>query len=172
MRRRWPGILCCHRLLASSVARFISGFVVAAIVVLSAVSCPAIAASVLLPVPRITLYPGDSIRSDHLVERTFYEPSTRRSAVYRTQDQLIGKVVRRTLLPGKPIPVNAVRDPYLVVQGHTVQIVFQDGPLVITGYAVAIQSGGKGDIVRVRNVDSGVIVDGAVQPDGTVRVNP
>ncbi len=127
-------------------------------------------AGIPLPVPKVTLYPGDSIRADHLVERTFHVRLTQESAVHRTQDRLIGKVVRRTLLPGKPIPINAVREPFLVVQGHTIQIVFQDGPLVITGYAVALQSGGNGGVVRVRNADSGVIVRGAIQPDGAVKV--
>lgn len=133
---------------------------------------PVDAAGISLPVPKITLYPGDFIRTDHLVERTFNVRLKKDSPVHRKRDALIGKVVRRTLLPGKPIPINAVREPHLVVQGYTVQIVFQDGPLVITGYAVALQSGGNGDVVRVRNVDSGVIVSGAVQPDGTVRVGP
>ncbi len=133
---------------------------------------PVDAASIPLPVPKVTLYPGDFIRADHLVERTFNVRLTKDSPVHRKQDALIGKVVRRTLLPGKPIPINAVREPHLVIQGYTVQIVFQDGPLVITGYAVALQSGGSGDVVRVRNVDSGVIVSGAVQPDGAVRIGP
>lgn len=129
------------------------------------------AAGLPLPVPRITLYPGDAIRSDHLVDRVFNARIERRSAVYRTRADVIGKVARRTLLPGRPIPVNAVREPYLVVQGRTVQIVFQEGPLIITGYAVALQSGGKGDVVRVRNVDSSAVVKGTIAPDGTVRVS-
>lgn len=128
------------------------------------------AAGLPLPVPRVTLYPGDAIRSDHLVDRVFNSRVSASGAVYRARDGLIGKVARRTLLPGEPIPVNAVRDPFLVVQGRTVQIVFQDGGLTITGYAVALQSGGKGDLVSVRNVDSGIIVKGAVLAEGTVRV--
>lgn len=123
-----------------------------------------------LPVPRITIYPGDAIRADHLVDRVFHSRVSASGAVHRARDGLVGKVARRTLLPGEPIPVNAVRDPFLVLQGRTVQIVFQEGGLTITGYAVALQSGGMGEVVSVRNVDSGIIVKGAVLADGTVHV--
>ena len=34
----------------------------------------------------------------------------------------------------------------------------------------ALQDGSIGDVVRVRNSDSGVTVSGAVQPDGSVKV--
>ena len=146
------------------------GLVVAGLALLGAFG-PARAAGGPLPVPRVTLYPGDAIRSDHLVDRVFNARTERRSAVYRSREDIIGKVARRTLLPGRPIPVNAVREPFLVVQGRTVQIVFREGPLTITGYAVALQSGGNGDVVRVRNVDSGTVVKGTIAPDGTVRVS-
>ena len=33
-----------------------------------------------------------------------------------------------------------------------------------------MQDGSIGDVVRVRNSDSGVTVSGAVQPDGSVKV--
>jgi flagella basal body P-ring formation protein FlgA len=34
-----------------------------------------------------------------------------------------------------------------------------------------LQDGAVGDVIKVRNSDSGVTVSGAVQPDGTVRVS-
>jgi len=51
-----------------------------------------------------------------------------------------------------------------------VQIVFREGPLEILGHAVALQSGGKGDVISLRNIDSGVIIKGVVEADGTVQV--
>src|SRR5690606_4611741 len=62
------------------------------------------AAGVPLPVPRVTLYPGDAIQPDHLAERIFNSRISASGAVYRGRDDLIGKVARRTLLPGEPIP--------------------------------------------------------------------
>lgn len=149
-----------------------SGPRIAALAVFALVTAinPAAAATLQLPVPRITLYPGELIRSDHLTDQRFNARALSHSAVYKRREDIVGKVARRTLLPGQPIPVNALRDPYLVVQGRTVQIVYRDGALTITGYAVALESGSEGDVIRVRNVDSGAIVKGVVESDGTIRV--
>ena len=151
------------------VSRLCITVLAAGIVLVRAVD-PLQAAGISIPVPRITLYPGDAIRSDHIIDRVFSARSRQGSAVHRNREEVIGKVARRTLLPGQPIPVNAVREPFLVVQGRTVQIVFREGPLTITGYAVALQSGGSGEMIRVRNVDSGTIVKGVIEPDGSIRV--
>jgi flagella basal body P-ring formation protein FlgA len=51
-----------------------------------------------------------------------------------------------------------------------VKVVVEDGGLVIIAYGTALQSGGVGALIRVRNVDTGVVVMGVVQADGTVRV--
>lgn len=142
----------------------------ALLIIVCTIGTPVFAAGISLPVPRITLYPGDTIRADHLVDRVFRADPGRRQAVYRTREDVIGKIARRTLLPNRPIPINALRDPHLVVQGTVVQIVFREGPLEILGHAVALQSGGKGDVISLRNVDSGVIIKGVIEADGTVQV--
>ncbi len=56
------------------------------------------------------------------------------------------------------------------MQGRTVQIVYRDGALTITGYAVALEFGSEGAVIRARNIDSGAIVKGIVESDGSVRV--
>ena len=50
------------------------------------------------------------------------------------------------------------------------KLVYSEGGLLIMTEGAALQDGGVGDIVRVRNSDSGVTVTGAVQPDGSVKV--
>jgi flagella basal body P-ring formation protein FlgA len=123
-----------------------------------------------LPVPNVTIYPGDVIRDDLLEERSFPVPAGESWAVYRARDGLVGKTARRTLLPGKPIALNAARDPYVVQQGKPVALIFQEGALTITAQAVPLQSGGIGDLLSLRNTESGAVVKGIVQADGTVRV--
>lgn len=123
-----------------------------------------------LPVPRITVYPGDILRDEHVIEQRFARTAMPRIAVYETREAIVGKVARRTLLPGQPVPVNAVREPDTISQGKSVLIVFQAGGLTITTQAIPLQSGGIGDLVSLRNPDSGTTVKGIVQADGTVRV--
>jgi flagella basal body P-ring formation protein FlgA len=131
---------------------------------------PARAAELELPVPRVTLYPGDVIGDDQIMERAFIAHTVTRSTVHDAREALIGKVARRTLLPGQPIPVNGVRDPYVVTQGKNALVVLEEGGLTITTNAMALQNGGIGDLVSLRNVDSGTIIKGTVAPDGTVRL--
>lgn len=136
---------------------------------LAGVAC-AWAANIDLPVPRITIYPGDTIAADQLTDRAFVAASVTRSAVFEDRQTLIGKVARRTLLPGQPIPVNAIRDPFLVNQGKSALVVFETGGLVITMQATALQNGSAGEVVTLRNPDSGVVIQGTVERDGSVRL--
>jgi len=131
---------------------------------------PARAAELELPVPRLTIYPGDVIGDDQIMERAFIAHTVARSTIHEAREALLGKVARRTLLPGQPIPINGVRDPYVVTQGKNALVVLEAGGLTITTNAMALQNGGIGDLVTLRNVDSGTVIKGTVASDGTVRL--
>ena len=64
----------------------------------------------------------------------------------------------------------ALREAYLVEQGAAVQVIFVAGALTISATAVTLQPGSAGDLVKVRNVDSGKVFSGTVMADGTIRV--
>jgi flagella basal body P-ring formation protein FlgA len=123
-----------------------------------------------LPVPQVTIYPGDPIEPELLIDRTFSAGLIGNMAVIDNRDRLAGKVARRTLLPGYPIPVNSVEEPDVIAAGIPVRVVFQNGGLTITALASPLQAGGVGDLISVRNVESGLTLHGVVQADGTVRV--
>ena len=124
----------------------------------------------ILPVPSVTIYPGDTINESMLKDRAFPENYRYRTAVIESPRVLTGKMARRTLLPGEPIPMNAVDDPKLVTRGTQTQIVFEEGGLSIMGIGIPLQSGTLGETIQVKNVDSGRIITGRVQPDGRVRI--
>jgi flagella basal body P-ring formation protein FlgA len=122
-----------------------------------------------LPVPKLTIYPGDAITIDALTVKSFpLQADT--GAVVQTPQALIGKVARRTLVAGKPIPLAYVRDREVIQKGKPVRVVFASGGLTISGVAVPLQPGGVGDVLSLRNVDSGTVIKGIVEADGTVRV--
>jgi flagellar basal body P-ring formation protein FlgA len=131
----------------------------------------AAAAGVELPVPTITIYPGDLIGETLLTDRSFELAPSETMPVHKQRNGLVGKIARRTLLPGKPIPLNAVTEADVVRQGKPVTIVFQAGGLTISGQAIALTGGRVGDLLSLRNVDSGTVIKGIVQADGTVRVS-
>jgi flagellar basal body P-ring formation protein FlgA len=142
----------------------------AALALSLAASAPLAAADLTLPVPTIILYPGDMIRDNILVDREVALPTAAVGSVIDNRAALVGKVARRTLLPGKPIPLIGVADPKVVLNGSQVRVVFEEGGLTISTYATALQAGGVGDVIKLRNPESGLILSGMVQADGSVRI--
>jgi flagella basal body P-ring formation protein FlgA len=142
----------------------------AVIVLAMATSQAATAEERILPVPAVTIYPGDTINESMLKDRAFPENYRYRTAVIESPRVLVGKMARRTLLPGEPIPMNAVDDPKLVTRGVQTQIMFEEGGLSIMGTGIPLQSGTLGETVQVKNVDSGRIITGRVQSDGRIRI--
>jgi flagella basal body P-ring formation protein FlgA len=143
-----------------------------AAIVAFAMACaaPCLAQEALFPTPKAVIYPGDIILDEMLVD----VPNVARdgSGPFVTSRALIvGKAARLTLLPGHAIPFSGVSNRKLVSNGSEVKLVFSEGDLVIMTTGSALQDGSIGDIVRVRNDDSGVTVSGAVQPDGSVQVS-
>jgi|SRR5579863_1935668 len=123
------------------------------------------------PVPRVVIYPGDIIRDDMLMDVPAAEARGQGGATIETRSALVGKMARRTLLPGYAIPALAVNNPRAVANGAEVKIIYSDGGLTIVGSASALQDGAVGDVIKVRNADSGLTVSGTIQPDGSVRVS-
>ncbi|MFA5950133.1 MAG: flagellar basal body P-ring formation chaperone FlgA [Hyphomicrobium sp.] len=128
------------------------------------------AAAALVPVPRVTIYPGDVIREDMLVDRDFAAEGLPLPQVFTVREGLVGKVSRLTLLPNNPVLPSAVRDPFAVKQGQPAVAFFKSGALVISATALPLESGSIGDAISLRNPDSGTTIRGIVQADGTIRV--
>ncbi len=123
-----------------------------------------------VPTPKAVIYPGDLILDEMLVD----VPNAARDGsgpFVDSRSLIVGRVARLTLLPGHAIPFSGVSNCKLVSNGAEVKLIFSEGGLVIMTTGSALQDGSIGDVVRVRNDDSGVTVSGAVQPDGSVRVS-
>lgn len=123
-----------------------------------------------MPVPTITIYPGETIKEGVIETRAFSAHAIGHLPVVEDARVLTGKVARRTLLPGQLIPRNAVEEPRLVERGAPVQVVFSEDGLTIIGAASALEAGSLGERVRARNLDSGITIIGKVQADGSLRV--
>ncbi len=122
------------------------------------------------PTPKSVIYPGDVIRDDMLADLS--QGAVRDGGGPFVEDRalIVGKVARLTLLPGHAIPYAGVSNRKVVANGAEVRLVYAEGGLLIMTTGAALQDGSIGDVVRVRNSDSGVTVSGAVQPDGSVKV--
>ena len=123
-----------------------------------------------IPVAAVTIYPGDIIRDGMLTQRDLPDNFAGQSVTVLDRTSLVGKTVRRTLLPGLPIPINAVAEPKVVTVGAMVRVVYVDGDLNIATYASALQAGAVGDTIAVRNTESGLTISGVIEKDGSIRI--
>jgi len=121
-------------------------------------------------VPEKTIYPGQIISDTKLDEKLFYIKREAASHYVSHVDQVMDKRARRTLVAGKPIALNALTDPMIIERGQQVRMVFNSGSLMISSIGVALAPAGTGDIIRLRNIDSGVVVSGRVAQDGHVDI--
>jgi flagellar basal body P-ring formation protein FlgA len=150
------------------MSRRLIGIAIAALTLLA----PAIAAAQeTVVVPTRVIYPGQEIGFDLLEVVPLRRQLPNPSIYALDMEQFAGKVAKNTLLPGRMVAVAALREAYVVEAGKPVEMQFVQGPLVISVTGVPLQPGSTGDIVRIRNLDSGAVVSGVVMADGTVRVS-
>ena len=123
-----------------------------------------------LPVPAVTIYPGDVVADDMLADRQYPDGTAGRFPVVAARVEVVGKVARRTLLAGRAIPNNAVADPDLVTRGNAARAVFGNGGLSIETVVMPLQNGALGALVQARNTDTGRVVVGTVQADGSLKI--
>lgn len=88
---------------------------------------------------------------------------------------LAGKRARRLLIPGHLVAAADVEAivtprPILVKQRELVRLVVRIGSLQVTAMGEALQDGGAGDPIRVRNIDSKNVVLGRVVERSVVEV--
>lgn len=120
-------------------------------------------------VPRQIIYPGQEISAAFLEEVEVTNPNL--SGGYATSLRDVeGMVSTRTLLPGRTIQISTLRAPFAVKRGSSVRLTFAIGNMMISATGTPLENAAIGDVIRVRNIDSGVIVTGTVMGDGTVQV--
>jgi flagella basal body P-ring formation protein FlgA len=121
-------------------------------------------------VPRVTIYPGDHLSNGLLEVRPIQDKATSAHSVFSDPEELLGMIARRTLLVGRPIPRDAVRPEPIIRQGEPVSISYETSGILIQLSATALQSGGVGQTISVRNSDTGRIIKGRIKPDKTLIV--
>ncbi|WP_306118269.1 MULTISPECIES: flagellar basal body P-ring formation chaperone FlgA [unclassified Roseitalea] len=143
---------------------------IAALILLVAGALPALAAGPYdYAVVTKVVYPGQKVEQaatdirQHTVEIPDGYP------VLRARADLAGMVAVKTLLPGRAIAPDMVREPHAVEAGTAVSVRLVEGPLTIEMKAVALEDGAVGDSIRVRNADNGRSICAVVRAAATVE---
>lgn len=120
-------------------------------------------------VPSAIIYPGQEISGDRIQTVEVTNPNLKGDYA-RTSAEVVGLIAKSTLLPGRTIPVSALREPFAMTRGSTVRLTVTIGSLTISAAGSPLTDAAVGDVIRARNLDSGVIVSGTVMADGTIHV--
>lgn len=83
----------------------------------------------------------------------------------------IGKTVRFSLSAGQALRQDQLTAPLVIQQGQSTKLVFHGAGFTATNEGRALNSAAEGQIVQVRT-QSGLVVSGIAQTNGTVLVSP
>lgn len=122
-----------------------------------------------VPVLKSALRNGDIIGA-HDIEWVDIPARNTQSNMLLAEKDVIGLTPRRVAMAGKPLLTGELQSPTLVTRGDEVTIVFADGPLLLSTKGKAMQTGAKGDPVRVTNINSNKSFDAFVTGSREVTV--
>ena len=87
-------------------------------------------------------------------------------------DAAVGLEAKVTLFAGRPVRAADLAAPALIQRNQVVPLVYQVAGLTIRTDGRALERGGAGAVIKVMNLASHLTVQGAISPDGSVRVGP
>lgn len=86
------------------------------------------------------------------------------------QEEVVGKIARKMFRQGEPIDVRYLVKPPDVKAGQILTAKVQIGSVLVTTQVRAMHDAHVGERISVRNISSGVMIDGFLQEDLTVVV--
>lgn len=123
----------------------------------------------MLPVLRKFVSAGQEISERH-IEHIAVRSSKIGRDVVTDASELIGKSPRRGIRPGKSIRRNNLGEPQLMKKGQIIAISFKAGKLTLNVTGKALEAGGKGDLIRVENINSRKILQAEIISSEQARV--
>lgn len=92
------------------------------------------------------------------------------SGAVRSLDEIIGLEAKTIIYPGRPILYGQVSSPAIVERNQKVPLIYLSGGLEILTEGKALSRGSIGDVIRVLNLGSRMIVTGMIDEDGSIHV--
>ena len=112
---------------------------------------------------------GASIKPSDIVLRE-QDVSSLSGGYFFDEQQIVGKLAKRSLNAGMAISPNELTAPRWVTRGQVVTLFVDSGGLQVRAQGEAMIDGAENDLIKVRNVVSGKIIDGFVTAPGIVKV--
>jgi flagella basal body P-ring formation protein FlgA len=122
-----------------------------------------------VPVLKRQVMPGEVIAQEDIDWDKEPALHLRKNTVTDPHD-LIGKSPRHVISQGRAIRLDEIASPAILNKGTQVTLMYKSHNIEIETYGQALDSGAKGDVVRVRNTTSKAIIQGTVESGERVRV--
>jgi len=123
-----------------------------------------------VPVLRRAVSPGEVIRKDDIEITHRREDQIARDAI-TDPARLLGTTPRSRLRSGEPVRENETRAPVMVTRNAQVVIRLAHGPMTLTAQGKAEEDGSRGDVIRVRNLQSNKTIEATITGPDSVAVN-
>ncbi|MFM8748046.1 MAG: flagellar basal body P-ring formation chaperone FlgA [Aestuariivirga sp.] len=123
-----------------------------------------------LPVPTVTIYPGQVIEADHLTSRRFQTTPQSLSGIAVDGEQILGKETRRRLIAGRPISLAALTKPAAIKRGESGVAFYREDGFSISTPVIALEDGASGDVIDVRATANGSVIQVEVKSNGELAV--
>ncbi len=108
--------------------------------------------------------------SEQMVELAMRDVTSLKGGYFTGFEQLVDNRTKRSVGVGAALSADHVEPVPVIMRGDDVALVVEGDGIWISAGGVAIQDGGVGSRIRVRNRDSGRIVQGTVLDRGTVAI--
>lgn len=148
-------------------------FAISVTVMCAAFTSPAIAAAKMVSVPVLkrAVQSGDVIVKSDL---KWANVEARRANIHAVQSNsdIVGMAARRPLMPGRVLRQNDFEVPAVIEKGARVTMVLSAGGLRLTALGTALEDGGNGGFIRIKNVETRQTVQGRVLAPNLVEVLP
>jgi len=122
-----------------------------------------------VPVFKSALQNGEIIGKSDIMMISVSEHDLQHNVILDA-DAMVGLTPRRIAHAGKFVLDGSLEYPELVARGQKVSISFRQGPLLLTSEGKALQSGAKGERIRVTNLNSSRTIEAEITGENQVIV--
>lgn len=116
-----------------------------------------------------SLAPGLPVPADALALQEQDSANLPNGFIARIEDAA-GKLLRRPVAPGEPLPPNALDAPASIRRGQEIVLMSQSGGFVVRASGKALSDGASGERIKAENLDTRRVVEGVVREDGVLEI--
>ena len=123
-----------------------------------------------IPVATRVLAPGEVVQQGDFERARVNLARLPRGAITNDQ-QLLGRATQHEVAPGEVFKIDALTTPIVIAKGQKVMLRYRSGAFEASATGIAIEDGGAGQDIKVRNESSNKVVVATVLESGLVEVN-